>query len=77
MLGNLCYDSPQGRERIAATSCLDRLAEVVASEAASSARDDPGQRLPVILPGFLLNFCNGTPAAAQLTCEFIASLLFC
>lgn len=26
---------------------------------------DPGQRFPVILPGFLLNFCNETPEAVD------------
>ena len=34
------------------------------------AKEDPGQRLPVILPGFLLNLCNTTPEAVQVIGEF-------
>ena len=33
------------------------------------AKEDPGQRLPVILPGFLLNLCNTTPEAVQVIGE--------
>ena len=32
---------------------------------AKTSGEDPGQRLPAILPGFLLNFCNGTPDAVK------------
>ena len=28
-------------------------------------KEDPGQRLPVIFPGCLLNFCNETPQAVE------------
>ena len=34
-------------------------------ERAKKFGEDPGQRLPAILPGFLLNFCNGTPEAIE------------
>ena len=39
------------------------------------AKEDPGQRLPVILPGFLLNLCNTTPEAVQVIGEFFRNIL--
>ena len=32
---------------------------------AKASGEDPGQRLPAILPGFLLNFCNGNTDAVR------------
>ena len=32
--------------------------------------EDPGQRLPVIFPGCLLNFCNETPKAVETLAKF-------
>ena len=32
--------------------------------------EDPGQRLPVIFPGCLLNFCNETPQAVETLAKF-------
>ena len=59
ILGNLCYDCPDGRAQLLRSKCLEHVLAVARDRASrDSPSGDPGQRFPVILPGFLLNFCN-------------------
>uniref|UniRef100_A0A0K2UBM5 Rap1 GTPaseGDP dissociation stimulator 1like [Aplysia californica] n=1 Tax=Lepeophtheirus salmonis TaxID=72036 RepID=A0A0K2UBM5_LEPSM len=56
VLGNLSYESDEGRHQILAHSdCLIHLHHLAKN---SDKSQDPGQRLPVILPRFLLNFTS-------------------
>ena len=67
-MANLCYDCDEGRQQILqCEGCLKKLVEISKGreERIKKYGEDPGQRLPAILPGFLLNFCNGTPAAIE------------
>ncbi len=64
VLGNLCYNCNEGREQVIRSKCLERVIGV-ASDRARVASSDPCQRFPVILPGFLLNFCNDNRAAVR------------
>ena len=59
-MGNLCYNCSDGRTQVLATQCLQHIFQIAQSRE-KIAKDDPGQRFPVILPGFLLNFCNESP----------------
>ena len=63
-LGNLCYNCGRGRERVRSAGCLPRVAEL-ARDSERVRADDPGQRFPVILPGFLLNLVTDDSAAAK------------
>lgn len=68
ILANLCYNCDDGRRQILENrSCLEMLVEIARGREyrAKTCGEDPGQRLPAILPGFLLNFCNGTPDAVK------------
>lgn len=67
-MANMCYECEAGRKAILAKpECLQRLAQVAQSweNRSKDQGEDPGQRLPVILPGFLLNFCNDFPAGVE------------
>lgn len=44
--------------------CLEHLL-AVAENRERTQKEDPGQRFPVILPGFLLNFCTDKPEAVE------------
>ena len=64
----MCFDCDEGRQQILkCEGCLKKLVEIAKGreERAKKFGEDPGQRLPAILPGFLLNFCNDTPAAIE------------
>eukprot|EP00096_Caligus_rogercresseyi_P012620 TRINITY_DN5344_c0_g3_i1.p1 TRINITY_DN5344_c0_g3~~TRINITY_DN5344_c0_g3_i1.p1 ORF type:complete len:654 (-),score=270.05 TRINITY_DN5344_c0_g3_i1:1411-3372(-) len=61
VLGNLSYESDEGRAQILShPPCLLNLSRLAAK--GSHKEQDPGQRLPVILPRFLLNFVNSNKA---------------
>jgi hypothetical protein len=47
------------------TQCLQHVI-AVAKDRERVATEDPGQRFPVILPGFLLNFCNENAEAVEM-----------
>ena len=67
ILGNLCYESEEGRRQVLAEPDVLKKLLWIAKDRQHRAEllgEDPGQRLPVILPGFLLNLVNGTPSAA-------------
>ena len=69
ILGNLCYDCPDGRAQLLRSKCLDHVLAVARDRGRDGERaksGDPGQRFPVILPGFLLNFCNDNKEASRL-----------
>ncbi len=58
VLGNLCYNNKDGRSAIIAVpKCLEHVRKI-ASNRERVSNEDPGQRFPVILPSFLLNFVN-------------------
>ena len=64
----MCFDCDEGRQQILkCEGCLKKLVEIAKGreERAKKFGEDPGQRLPAILPGFLLNFCNSTPTAIE------------
>ena len=66
ILGNLCYDCPDGRAQLLRSKCLEHVLAVARSREGERAKSgDPGQRFPVILPGFLLNFCNDNKEATE------------
>ena len=70
ILGNLCFECPEGRKQVLRQEkSLEKLSRLSRSRE-TRAREDPGQRLPVILPGFLLNLCSGTPESVNIIGEF-------
>ena len=60
------FDCNDGRMQIIAeaTKIFDPLVKAFEDQDKIS-KEDPGQRLPVIFPGCLLNFCNETPQAVE------------
>ena len=69
----MCFDCDEGRQQILkCEGCLKKLVEIAKGreERAKKFGEDPGQRLPAILPGFLLNFCNSTPTAIEAIGKF-------
>ena len=46
------------------TGCLSHIFQISLNKEKISS-EDPGQRFPVILPGFLLNFCNENTEAVS------------
>lgn len=71
IIGNLCYECDEGREQIILESAHIFSPLVKAFEdRAKISLEDPGQRLPVIFPGCLLNFCNETPKAVETLSKF-------
>ena len=75
----MCFDCDEGRQQILkCEGCLKKLVEIAKGreERAKKFGEDPGQRLPAILPGFLLNFCNGTPTAIEAIGKFKSINLF-
>ena len=68
ILANLCYNCDEGRRQILENrGCLEMLVQIARGREsrAKASGEDPGQRLPAILPGFLLNFCNGNTDAVR------------
>lgn len=53
----MCYNSDPGREQVLSSNCLELL-KIIALKTDRISQEDPGQRFPVILTGFLLNLCN-------------------
>ncbi|TRY64288.1 hypothetical protein TCAL_10250 [Tigriopus californicus] len=68
ILGNLCYNCSEGRNQIIDSQCLQHI-HTIASNRERIKSGDVGQRFPVILPGFLLNFCNESPSSVKRTGE--------
>ncbi len=66
VLGNMCFHCEQGRFCILPTSCLEQLRHL-SDDVERMRNDDPAQRLAVILPGFLLNYCNGSAEPIEQT----------
>ena len=66
IIGNICFDCPEGRMQIisVASNIFDPLVKAFEDDEKIN-KEDPGQRLPVIFPGCLLNFCNETPQAVE------------
>ena len=55
ILGNLCYDCPDGRAQLLGSKCLEHVLAVArdrqgGKEGSGAKGGDPGQRFPVILP---------------------------
>ena len=53
ILGNLCYDCPDGRAQLLRSKCLEHVLVVARDRSGKEGRaksGDPGQRFPVILP---------------------------
>ena len=53
ILGNLCYDCPDGRAQLLGSKCLEHVLAVARDRGKEGKRakgGDPGQRFPVILP---------------------------
>ena len=56
ILGNLCYDCPDGRAQLLGSKCLEHVLAVArdrqgnGKEGGRAKGGDPGQRFPVILP---------------------------
>jgi hypothetical protein len=71
IMGNLCYECDEGRNQIIgeAGNILEPMVKALENRERAS-QEDPGQRLPVIFPGFLLNFCNSTPKAVESVAKF-------
>jgi len=69
IIGNLCYECNEGREQIMreAEHIFESLVKAFENR---TKEEDPGQRLPVIFPGCLLNFCNETPQAVETLAKF-------
>jgi len=69
IVGNLCYECNEGREQIMQEA--EHIFESLVKAFENRTKDeDPGQRLPVIFPGCLLNFCNETPKAVETLAKF-------
>ena len=66
IIGNLCFDCVDGRMQIIAeaSNIFSKLVKIF-EDVEKITKEDPGQRLPVIFPGCLLNFCNETPEAVE------------
>lgn len=71
IIGNLCYDCNEGREQVIqeAPHIFEPLVKAF-DDRSRNMQEDPGQRLPVIFPGCLLNFCNETPKAVETLSRF-------
>ncbi len=71
VLGNLCWECPEGRRQIILEA--DRIFEplvAILEDRDRAAKEDPGQRLPVIFPGALMNLCIDTPEAIETVAKF-------
>ena len=69
IIGNLCYDCVEGRRQVIAEAPHILRPLVNAFEKRGKC-EDPGQRLPVIFPGCLLNLCNETPEAVEAVARY-------
>ncbi len=70
IIGNLCYECNEGREQVITEGqrIFGPLVKTVESRLErQNPQEDPGQRLPVIFPGCLLNFCNETPKVSKIS----------
>jgi hypothetical protein len=65
--GNLCFDSPLGRESVA--ELLPALARALPAQAAG-----PGHRLWQVLPAFLHNYCADSPASLASVSELLETV---
>merc|ERR1719508_146551 len=58
LLGNLCYDCPSGRSQVVSVNCLPKLQQAYSSYRQSTSLPSSEDRLYLVLPGFLHNFCS-------------------
>ena len=62
------YECNEGRDQVIAQA--GNIFNPLVQAFENRQKDDPGQRLPVIFPGCLLNFCNETPKAVEVLAKF-------
>merc|ERR550519_1727441 len=66
LLGNLCYDCPEGRTQVVALNCLNKLSSAYQVYRQSTSLPSAEDRLYLVLPGFLHNFCSDNEAGLSL-----------
>jgi len=70
-LGNLCYDCPEGRSQVLTYNCLPKLCEAYQIYRQSTSLPSADDKLYLVLPGFLHNFCSDNEGGLALISDLV------